>query len=111
MMPTSCDRSFTFSKAIPRRYDALAQRGEQRRATCFISTDTYPTGEIYLPNLSETRSWRDPIAVVLVSFYLVGVGIFLVLTRRIPAPPFRKVLRALVRKPYEGTVGDFGPEQ
>ena len=48
---------------------------------------------------------------MLVSIYLVGVGIFLILARRIPAPPFRKVLRALVRRPYAGTVGDFGPEQ
>ena len=64
-----------------------------------------------MPNLSENRQWWDPIAVVLVSFYLVGVGIFLILTRRIPAPPFRRVFRALVRKPYTGTLSGFGPEQ
>ena len=64
-----------------------------------------------MPNLSETRSWRDPIAVVLVSFYLVGVGIFLVLTRRIVAPPFLRVFRALARGPYAGTLNSFHPEQ
>ena len=64
-----------------------------------------------MPNLSETRRWRDPIAVVLVSFYLVGVGLFLILTRRIAAPPFLHVFRALVRKPYTGTLSVFGPEQ
>ncbi len=60
-----------------------------------------------MPNLSETRRWRDPIAVVLVSFYLVGVGIFLVLTRRIVAPPFLRVFRALARRPYAGAVSSF----
>lgn len=64
-----------------------------------------------MPNLSETRRWRDPIAVVLVSFYLVGVGIFLVLTRRIVAPPFFRVFRALARRPYAGAVSSFHPEQ
>ncbi len=64
-----------------------------------------------MTNLSETRRWRDPIGVVLVSVYLVGVGIFLILTRRIPAPPFLRVFRALARRPYAGTVSGFGPEQ
>ena len=61
-------------------------------------------------NSSETRRWRDPIAVVLVSFYLVGVGFFLVLTRRIPAPRLFRTLRALVWRPYLGTLSQIHPE-
>jgi hypothetical protein len=57
-----------------------------------------------LPALSEKRQLRDSVAVVLVSIYLLGVGTFLVLTRRIASPPFRRILRALTRKPYSGAL-------
>ena len=57
-----------------------------------------------MPALSEKRQLRDSIAVVLVSIYLLGVGTFLVLTRRIASPPFRRIFRALTRSPYAGAI-------
>jgi hypothetical protein len=63
-----------------------------------------------LANLSEARGWRDSIAVLLVSVYLVGVGTFLILTRRIVAPSFLHVFCALMRSPYRGIVREMHPE-
>ncbi len=77
---------------------------------CFILTDTFPSGDIYLPNLSETRRWRDPIAVVFVSVYLLGVGFFLIVTRRIPAPRLLRILRALAHRPYAAVLREAHPE-
>jgi hypothetical protein len=57
-----------------------------------------------LPNLSDTRTLRDSISVVLVSIYLIGVGSFLILSRRIVAPSFLRILRAIVCRPYAGLV-------
>lgn len=42
------------------------------------------------------------LSVVLVSVYLLAVGAWLVITRRIPAPGLRRVLRAALRPPYAG---------
>lgn len=48
---------------------------------------------------------------MLVSFYLFGVGTFLVLTRRIPAPRLLRLLRALALGGYAGTIDKMYPEQ
>ena len=48
--------------------------------------------------------FRDSILIGLVSAYLLTVGVFLVLTRRIPAPGMFRVLRALTRSPYKGAI-------
>lgn len=57
-----------------------------------------------MPSWSDTRKLRDSLAVVLVSAYLVGVGLLLILTRRIVTPSFVRVFRALARRPYAGPV-------
>lgn len=57
-----------------------------------------------MPKLSETRTLRDSFVVALVSIYLIGVGTFLILTRRIVAPSFLRVFRALAYGPYAGAV-------
>jgi hypothetical protein len=53
----------------------------------------------------------DSISIGLVSTYLLVVGFFLVLSRRIPAPGVFRILRALARSPYQGTILTFEPEQ
>lgn len=57
-----------------------------------------------MQKLSETRSLRDSIVVALVSVYLIGVGTFLILTRRIVTPSFLRIFRALAYGPYAGGV-------
>lgn len=57
-----------------------------------------------MPNVSETRTLHDSVAVALVSAYLIGVGTFLILTRRIVAPSFLRIFRALAYGPYSGAV-------
>ena len=64
-----------------------------------------------MPASSDTSKWRDSIAVLLVSFYLLGVGSFLVLTRRIPAPRLFRILRALALGRYAGALGAMHPEE
>ena len=73
--------------------------------------DTYPTGVSCLPSSSDTRTLRDSIAVVLVSVYLVGVGSFLILTRRIVTPSFLRIFRALVHRPYAGPITQIQLDQ
>ena len=55
----------------------------------------------------ESHNW---LAVGFVSLYLCGVGLYLIVTRKIPAPGFRRVVRAMLRSPYAGTVTGFAPE-
>ncbi|MEP6607088.1 MAG: hypothetical protein ABJA83_00235 [Burkholderiaceae bacterium] len=57
-----------------------------------------------MPDSADTRPLRDSIAVVLVSLYLIAVGAFLVMTRRIATPPFRRIFRALARRSYAGPI-------
>lgn len=54
---------------------------------------------------------REAVLVRMVSAYLIAVGIFLILTRQIPAPGIFRILRALTRPPYEGAIGAFQREQ
>ena len=63
-----------------------------------------------MPVSSDTSTWRDSVAVVLVSVYLLGVGVFLVLTRRIQAPRLFRTLRALAHRPYAGVLREVHPE-
>jgi hypothetical protein len=51
------------------------------------------------------------LAVALVSTYLLLVGAWLLLTRQIPNPGFGRILRALIRRPYEGPITDVRSEQ
>lgn len=55
--------------------------------------------------------FRDWISIGLLSAYLLLVGGFLIVTRRIPAPGMFRILRALARSPYEGAISTFQPEQ
>jgi hypothetical protein len=57
-----------------------------------------------LPNSSNSPKLRDSISVVLVSIYLIGVGSFLILSRRIVTPSFLRIFRAIARRPYAGLV-------
>jgi hypothetical protein len=52
----------------------------------------------------------NPFAVVVVSAYLCAVGVWLILTKRIPSPGFVRICRALARPPYAGTLSDFRHE-
>lgn len=63
-----------------------------------------------MPASSNTSTWRDSVAVVLVSLYLLGVGSWLILTRRIAAPSFLRIFRALAHRPYAGTVSGIQPD-
>ncbi len=51
------------------------------------------------------------IAVAAVSAYLLMVGVWLILSRQIPSPGIRRILRAKLRRPFHGTLVDFQPEQ
>jgi hypothetical protein len=59
-------------------------------------------------NVAESPNW---LSVFLVSAYLCGVGLYLILTRRIPSPGFRRIALATLRRPYEGAVTSFSHEQ
>ncbi len=64
-----------------------------------------------MSNLSDTRTLRDSISVVLVSVYLISVGSFLILTRRIVTPSFLRIFRAMAHRPYSGPVTKFELDQ
>jgi hypothetical protein len=49
--------------------------------------------------------------VFIVSAYLLCVGVFLVLTGRLQAPGFKKIIKRRFRRPYSGAVTDFQREQ
>lgn len=61
--------------------------------------------------MSRRLPHGDFIAVPIVSAYLLAVGSFLVLTRKIPAPGFWRVLRALARRPHAGEMREVRAEQ
>ena len=63
-----------------------------------------------MPVSSNTSTWRDSIAVALVSVYLLGVGFFLILARRIRSPRLFRILRALAHRPYAGVLSEIHPE-
>jgi len=60
------------------------------------------------PTTTPYRAW----SVAAVSLYLAFVGLFLVVTRRIPFPArdLRIALRAHLRRPYAGALGDISHE-
>jgi hypothetical protein len=62
-------------------------------------------------SVSRSMTLRESIVVTMVSAYLLAVGVFLTLTRQIPAPGLLRILRALVRRPYAGAVQDIRPER
>jgi len=51
------------------------------------------------------------IAVLLVSVYLLGVGLWLLITQRIPAAGFIKMVISSLRRPYRGELSVLRPEQ
>lgn len=59
----------------------------------------------------EIRSGRVGPSVVLVTLYLVIVGIWLVLKKRISAPPIRKLLMSFFRGRYRGRLQAYLREQ
>jgi hypothetical protein len=64
-----------------------------------------------LPNSSNSPKLLDSISVVLVSVYLIGVGSFLILSRRIVAPSFLRIFRALAHPPYAGAINKVELDQ
>lgn len=59
----------------------------------------------------EIRSGRIGPSVVLVTFYLTIVGLWLVLTKRISAPPIRKLLISCFRGRYRRRLQSYVREQ
>ena len=59
----------------------------------------------------EVRPGRFGPSVLLVSVYLIIVGFWLVLTKRISAPPLGKLLKSYFRRRYRGRLQAYLPEQ
>lgn len=53
----------------------------------------------------------SPLAILVVSAYLLVAAAWLLLTRRIPSPGFARIVRNTFRGDYAGPLGDMTPEQ
>lgn len=58
---------------------------------------------------SDRSGWRDTLSVGFVTVYLLAVGCLLVLARRIPTPPFLRIVWSRLLPPYAGTVKKIQP--
>ena len=56
---------------------------------------------------SAVCSWAS---VCVVSLYLLFVGMWLVVTRQIPAPGLKKIINTSLRRRYQGDLLDYQPE-
>lgn len=63
----------------------------------------------YSPGKPITRP--SPVAVALVSIYLLAVAAWLVITRQIPSVGLRRILKNATRAPYTGRLDAITPEQ
>jgi hypothetical protein len=57
------------------------------------------------------RRAGEGVLIALITAYLLVVGLWLVLNRRIPAPGFARVLRAQLRPAYSGVLASIEHEQ
>jgi hypothetical protein len=60
--------------------------------------------------MKRMQSSTNPLSVVLVSTYLTFVGVWLILSKQIPAPGFLRILMSFVRSPHEGAIGSFASD-
>jgi hypothetical protein len=58
-----------------------------------------------------SRTRGSPFVIVAVSGYLLIAGLWLVVTRQVPAPGIGKVLRSLFRRRHRSTLAGAMPEQ
>jgi hypothetical protein len=59
----------------------------------------------------EVRPGRFGVSVMLVTLYLIVVGMWLALTKKISPPPFSRVLLSYFRKQYRRKLSSYLPEQ
>ena len=57
------------------------------------------------------RGRRNALVVATISIYLVIVGAWLILTRKIPSLGFIRILRAMIRRPYQAELKDIRDER
>lgn len=62
-------------------------------------------------NEGQRFSLWERVTIVIVSAYLICAGVWLALTGALKLPSLSKVLRARWRRPFEGTLGGFAPEE
>ena len=59
----------------------------------------------------DTRTTRFSLPVVAVSCYLVAAGLWLIVTRQVPAPGIPKMLSSLFRRRYRSPLAHIAPER
>ena len=60
--------------------------------------------------MKRMQSNVNPVAVFLVSGYLLAVGTWLMMTKQIPSPGFIRIVRRLGRAPFSATLREIRPE-